>query len=178
MHIGRMGHYDWLESVESDFSKILKLCPQVLIGKCVVISCFDSGPLHATPEEINQGWRQEGDLVIVPCVHSVKDLPHDLYDEWYVFSADTSPDIADVFVNECLTLRSKESLVADAIAAMGVQADIVGAKYFASASEERQLQFWHQLDQIKPESYIGAGDQLIFVSHDANLFDDVRKALS
>jgi hypothetical protein len=178
MKTGLVGQFRWLESTDSDFLKILRLSPEVLIGKCVVISCFDSGPLRATEEEIAKGWQQQGDLVIVPCVDSISDLPYDNYDEWYVFSEETNPEIPDVFVNECLTLRSQESLVAEAVAAMGPQTDIVGVKYFASVSEERQLQFWDQLDRISPESYIGAGDQLVFVSRNAHLFDLVLRALS
>ena len=177
METGMVGQFNWLESTESDFLKILKLCPEVLIGKCLVISCFDSGPLRAAEEEHVKGWQQQGDLVIVPHVNSVSDLPYDNYDEWYIFSNYTNPEITEVFVNAPMTLRSPESLLTDYIAAAGQQVDVVGARHYAQDSAEHQLLFWQEITRIGPESYIGCGDQLIFASQNPELFNAVLKAL-
>lgn len=176
METGVVGQFRWLESADSHFRKMLKLCPEVLIGKCLVISCFDSGPLRATEEELAKGWQQQGDLVIVPRVNSVSDLPYDNYDEWYIFPNYTNPEITEVFVNAPMTLKSPESLLTDYIAA-GQQADVVGARNYAQDSAEHQLLFWHEITGIGPESYIGCGDQLIFASQNPELFNAVLKAL-
>jgi hypothetical protein len=173
MDTGRVEQFYWLESVESDFPKILKLCREVLIGKCVVISCFDSGPLQATKEELAEGWQQLGDLVIVPRVDAVNDLPFDNYDEWYIFPTYTIPEITQVFVNAPMTLRIPELLLHDYHA----HGDAVGARRYAEQEAATQLMLWHEIKRINPESYLGFGDQLIFVSQNPDSFSTVLRAL-
>jgi len=171
METGQVGEYRWLEGKGRQFETVLHRCPQVFVGKCVAISSFDSGPLRPTPEELKRGFRISGELAILACVDQVSDLPWDNYDEWYVFPTDTNPEIREIFVNAPMTLRSAASQLKDYIATSCPQADIVGAKHYFDELTEDQRWFWHEIDRVHPESYIGNGDHLIFLSRNRELFE-------
>ncbi len=178
---GQSGEYRWLEGEQSDFRRFLKACPQVFLEKSVVITSFDSGPLQANEEELKKGWLQVGDFVVVPQLKKIEDLPWDQDDEWFVFSSQTEPKMPkdfESFVNGGFTLRNSSEIEAAAIASTGAQADLVGARYFAREQADLQMHFWYQIDQIRPESYIGRGYHFIFATRDKVLYDSVLNALS
>src|SRR5689334_19163480 len=111
-----MGEYDWVQSTQFGIHNLITACPDVVVRKCVVITRFDWGPLTASQDELDKGWEQHGELVVVPAVINPDELPYEQGDEWYVFEARTVPKISEYFVNEgSFTLKEPQVLIADAI---------------------------------------------------------------
>ena len=179
MESGRLDKYHWVESASFDVSKILRSCPEVVLGKFVIITAFDSGPLTLSPEAIARGWCKHGDLAVTSQISSVAELPFDDNDEWYVFPQYTLPQISETFVNDGIfRLASPDNFVRNAIAILVDQADLVGAKHLANRLAERQQIFWEQLRASNAESFIADGNTFMFASSNAELFERVTKAIS
>jgi len=181
MDTGRIAEYEWLEEIEGsghNLRRLIQECPEVFLEKCIVITSFDSGPLIATKEELEKGWEQHGDVVVIPRLEMLRDLPFDQNDEMYVFHNYTKPEIPETFVNDGIfRLASAESYMNEAIATMGSDTDIIGAKYRAERLSKRQNIFWDQLRKCKAESFIGNGHRLSFVSRDSSVFSAVLSVL-
>ena len=185
MHCGNWHDYQWLECVGLSISAVLQSCPEALIERCIVVSSFDSGPLKPTAEEVSKGWRQSGDLLIVPRIRETGELPLDQYDEWYVFATETIPSTIEVFVNDPrFTLLAPAALAAKTLAdaAISSQPDLVGAgRHAAELVEfliERQSVFWRQIGVLNPESYISDGDRFILVTRLPELFAKISAVAS
>jgi len=56
--------------------------PEIVIGKYLVNTSYDSGFLTLSPEEEIIGWRRIGTLAHSPKIESVDQIPHDTFDEW------------------------------------------------------------------------------------------------
>lgn len=149
------------------------------MGKCLVVSLFDSGPLVPTEAEVKLGWQEYGRLAMRPRVDSVADLPHDQYDEWYVFASPTTPEIPEAFIDyPAFTLEpmSVQLELDGAQTAAGSQADGNVIKQEAYKRQQWIDMFWEQMELVRPESYIGDGDNFAFATIDRQLFEKVRNA--
>jgi hypothetical protein len=179
METGSYEDYGWLECVDDgSLHRVLKLCPEFVIGKCLVITSFDSGPLRVSPEELAKGWRQLGKLAVIPHVQDTEELPYDQYDEWLVFPKYAEPEVTETFVNSGLfRLVHSSALEAEAIAAVPNGADIQGARYRAGLLAERQERFWELILRVNPETWIGNGECFMFVSRNSELCRRVLAAL-
>ena len=108
---GTQGQYRWLTSVDHTITDLLRLCPEVLLGKRLAVTSIDSGALRLTEEETNAGWwtrktakstvlgtdgsredREDWKIANSPILHSVHGLPNEThdeccggFDEWHVF---------------------------------------------------------------------------------------------
>lgn len=154
---GQKGSYRWLEIVGTDFGYIadlLELAPQIVQGKYVSITSFDSGPLKLSIEEINEGWYRYGEIAISPCISVNDQIPNEQYDEWYIFDQATPFDDYEVFVN------------------------YGGFSLYAPEHCALQADFWTQLERIRPESYFAEGDRMIWVTCNGHLFGQVCQALA
>jgi hypothetical protein len=164
--VGSEGLYEWLVS-DRQFD-LLKICPEIVVGKYVAITSIDSSPLTPTDEESAAGWEIRGKIAYSPKIQNMKDLPRAGWDEWYIFDNPTdlgTSHLAEnvfevpqeqghvsVFVNYCFALH---------------QADM---KALATL-------FWQQMARIRPESYVADNDYLNFVTMNKTLFASVRNAL-
>jgi hypothetical protein len=178
--VGQTANYRWFATTRHVLHDLLVACPEVVLGKCVVVSSFDSGTLVPTAEELRKGWLAQGRLAVLPYVATVGDLPHDLYDEWYVFASPTIPDVAEIFVNHGgFTLQpvSVSYEFEQAQRAVGFMADLKMIQQKADNQQGLIDSFWAQIERIRPMTYIGDGDNLIFATLDALLFDRVRARL-
>jgi len=169
--LGSQGDYDWLIS-EHTLDELLDLCPDVVLGKYVAVTSFDSGPLCPTDKEKATGWQSRNGIAYSPRVADVSTLPHDLFDEWYVFdcAADLG-ELADPHENVFEQLMQKGR----------VRAFVNFGESFAlhrKESEALMSLFWQQFDLIQPESYIGDGDCLNFVTKNKQMFNNVVEVLS
>ena len=160
LSVGSEGSYDWLVS-DQQFN-LLRLCPQIVLGKYVAITSIDSGEFVPTEKELAVGWQSRGKVAYSPQVRSVEEIPSDGWDEWYIFDrpvdlgtshlAENIFEVAQeeghvsVFVNYCFTLHPPER-----------------AAGLASL-------FWPQIERIRPESYVADNDYLTFVSANKDLF--------
>jgi len=174
MHRGKQGEYYWLEAVSPSIHDILKVCPEFVLGKYLVVTSFDSGPLRLTTPEFEAGWLQHGELAINPSVKSVEDVPYDEYDEWYIFTRTPPLEDFKVFVNYCgFSLRDPEYLLD------GVDPtwDITGIKYDIENMRSWQELFWLQLELKGAETYIASGDRLILATHRPELYERIAEPI-
>lgn len=165
--VGSQSHYEWL--VTDQQFDLLQLCPEIVLGRYLAITSTDSGQLVPTDEETAAGWETRGKVAYSPKVQSIKDLPREGWDEWYIFGNPTDLGTShlqenifevpheqghvSVFVNYCFALHQPEM------------------KNLATL-------FWQQMARIRPESYVGDNDYLSFVSMNKTLFANVRDAVN
>jgi hypothetical protein len=122
--VGSHGEYHWLTMVDCDISTLLRLCPDVVLGKYLAITSIDSGTLHLTERERDEGWwtddaakvfsrtpwsspeyRDDWKVACSPRLSSVHGLPDGTrenccgFNEWYVFEHPVAPGEMEVFVN-------------------------------------------------------------------------------
>lgn len=174
MFTGKQGRYYWLEQVNLRFGDVLKICPEFVEGKYLVITSFDSGSLTLTDEEFGKGWLQHDDLAINPFIESVNDIPYDEYDEWYIFSKAPLLEGFKVFVNDSLfSLRDPEYLTLDAAPTW----DLVGRRDQAERVKDLQELFWLQLELKEPETYISAGDKFILATKKQDLYKKIKSSI-
>lgn len=143
------------------------------MGKQVVVTSFDGGPLRPTPAEMEAGWVSHGDLAISPKVVDVDTLNTGGWDEWYVFARVSELRDIEVFVNYgSFTLAGPSE-------PERVDRTWDKAALASAVAAERDLlsQFWAQLDAVSPESYIADGDVLNVATTDGQLFDRIRSSL-
>ncbi len=131
--------------------ELLSAVPQLVSGKCVIITSFDSGPF--VPDETMRagGWSIKSGLAYSPPVARPDDLPRNQYDEWYVYPSRTEIIPPEVFVNYAgFRLR-----------------------YYAAEVELHGLleRFWLQMEKLRPESYLAEGEVLILATRDPALYE-------
>jgi hypothetical protein len=165
---GAHGDYKWLSS-RHELDDLLRLCPNVLLGKYIAVTSIDSGYLHPVDIEKLAGWEGRECIGYSPMVKSVEALPHEGWDEWYVFAQPTDLGISRLNSN-MFDPPVKPGEV-------GVFVNYGFALYPPDRASLADL-FWSQIERIQPESYIADNDYLTFVTRDARLFDIVAKALN
>jgi hypothetical protein len=169
METGSRGGYFWLTTAEYELHDLITSCPQVVLGKYTAVTSFDSGSLVPNEDEILAGWQSRGGIAYSPKVESVEKLPHDLFDEWYVFE-----------IPRDLGNRYRVNIFETSMEAGQVAVFVnFGPGFSLKSSEAKKLTdlFWLQLELIQPVSFISDGDLLNFVTSDDQLFDSVRAAL-
>ena len=179
IHIGQHGEYQWLTSGEDYMGTLVRLCPEVVIGRYVVVTSMDSGVPWLTEKQKHTGWECRGGAAYSGLVRSTEELFYQRdgpdgpgYDEWYIFESAVDlgevsmrhpflgaqtpkPEGAIVFVNYPFTIHDEDPLY-------GIL---------------RKL-FWAQIEKLQPQSYIADGrDCLTFVSRNAEFFQLVRQQL-
>jgi hypothetical protein len=145
---GKRGNYFWVEWRDDFLGDLLSAFPQIVLGKYLVNTSFDSGSLSLVQEEIEQGWRKHKELTLSPPIKEVSLIPKDQYDEWYVFSSPTTFENYEVFVN-------------------------YGGFSLQDFLVEIQERFWQQLERLAPESFLSEGEHLICVTRNESLFNQV-----
>jgi hypothetical protein len=174
MKFGTEGEYRWLIKTDFDFFDLLENCPDSVLGKCLAIASFDSGPYRLTEAELAGGWEQHKELALIPRVADVRTLRYDQYDEWYLFQGYAVPDINDVFVNDGIfELTPLNEYVEEGVAILGANADLVGLRHRIAIIGQRQQLFWEQLRRTNAESYVAQGNRFAFVTRDHKLFEQV-----
>jgi hypothetical protein len=153
MVTGTRGAYQWIVWESQFLSDLAAAVPDIVRGKYVAITAFDSGRFLPTREMTGQGWSYHLGVAYSPPVEHRIDLPYDQYDEWYVFRSPARIGYPEVFVNYG-----------------GFRLDRPEAEVERRAMAER---FWRQLETLQPESYLAEGDFLIFVTRNPVLFGEV-----
>ncbi len=158
---GARGPYWWLTASEQDMGSLLATCPRLVMDKYLAVTSFDSGPLALSEEEIAAGWRGCNGIAYSPKVLSVEKLPHELYDEWYVFQSPA--ELGQAWKDDLTEAPSRSGHVA-------IFVNYGGFGLFSSPANSLIDLFWRQLVEIQPESFIANGDLLNFVTRDKDLF--------
>ncbi len=178
--IGAHGEYQWLTMAECDISRLLRLCPGVVMDRYLAVTSIDGGALHLTDEEKRDGWRtaeaakvflglpsgerDEHDDWKVSCsprVDSIHGLPNETheeccagFDERYVFERPVPVGEIETFVNW------------------------LGLRLYDPVWNWCADRFWEQMARLGPESYTADGTVFTFATRNAGMFRDVLSALS
>jgi hypothetical protein len=165
MFHGVQGEYRWLETSAHEVYDVLQVCPDVAANKNIVITSFDSGPLQPTSEEIERGWRVSGSAVYIPVGSNVSSIPFEIFDEWYIFHGEAPQRDYRVFVkHDWFTLGPAQAVYTRT----------------GNAFDLRRMQrwFWQEMEQVSPETYLGRGARLKFVTRNPEYFHRVLRGLS
>ena len=164
--VGAQGIYEWL--VTDEQFDLLQICPEVVLGKYVAITSFDSGPLVLSDEEKMAGWASRSNIAYSPKIQEVAILPRDTYDEWYIFGSPV--DLGTSHLRENVFEVPQEERHVSVFVNYG----------FALHPPERAglaYLFWPQMERIRPESYVADNYYLTFVSANKTLFASVLDAV-
>lgn len=165
MFHGAQGEYRWLETSAHEIYDVLQVCPDVVTNKKLVITSFDSDPLQPTEEEMQRGWRASGRSVHIPLGSNISSIPFEVFNEWYIFNGEAPERDYRVFVNhDWFTLGPAQTLYTR----NGNAFDL----------KRMQRWFWQELEQAQPESYLGRGNRLKFVTRNAENFNLVLRSLT
>jgi hypothetical protein len=165
MFHGVQGEYRWLETPAHQIYDVLQVCPAVAANRNIVISSFDSGPLQPTSNEMQRGWRICGRTMHIPVGENVSSVPFEVFDEWYIFTGDSPERDYKVFVkHDWFTLGPAQALYSR----NGNAFDL----------KRMQRWFWQEIEQLAPESYMGRGSRMKFVSRNPEFFNAVLRGLS
>jgi hypothetical protein len=108
-------------------------------------------------DEVIAGWESRAGIAYCPKTESVEKLPHDLYDEWYVFKS--PQDLGNLFQGNVFETSMQAGQVAAFVNFGGFSLHSPEMKALADL-------FWMQLELIQPESFIADGSLLNFVTCD------------
>lgn len=178
MKSGRHGKWWWLETAEHTLDSIVDDCPRVLIGRYVAITAFDSGELIPTAAERETGWTKDGPTAISPVVadvSSLPNLPHDQFDEWWVFDRRPAAFEQEAFVNYgAFSLAPAAELKEGADPSW----DKALIQSHIENREDLQARFWAAMEALQPALFIGDGDRLSVVTSSEAEFDALAEVLS
>jgi hypothetical protein len=164
--IGSQGVYEWL--VTDQQFDLLRICPDVVLGKYLAITSFDSSPLVPTDEEKAAGWQSRNNVAYSPKVQNVSSLPRAEYDEWYIFDSPAALGVSHLAEN-----------VFEVAQEQGHVSVFVNYGFALAPPDRTGLThlFWLQMERIRPESYVADNDYLTFVSANKTLFVSVLNAV-
>ncbi len=147
LQIEKNGVYDWLVTGHP-LEAVLQACPELVVGKYVFVTSFDSGPLDLNPEDTTAGWEGRNDIAYSPQILDPAFIPRDQYDEWYIF--DRPRDLGGLVPGDknVFDVCPQEGKVSTFVNFGGF------AFHDANVADLTGL-FWQQLDWIRPESYVG-----------------------
>jgi len=168
LQTGSMNGYQWLVSTDKEFN-VLERCPDVVLGKYVAITSFDSGPLRLTEEERSAGWSSQCGVAYSPKVQRADTVPQAYFSELYVFASPTNLG----------TLTDPQKNIFESQMQQGQVHTFVNFDFGFHDPEYSDLthMFWQQLGWIRAESYLAENDYLIFVTADPKLFSPVYEGL-
>lgn len=173
---GTRDQFHWLLAYDYALSDILRACPDVVVGKHVAITAFDSGPIRGLSEKDRKaGWELRSEIAYSPQIATVEEFDSfydDSYDEWYVFGspADLGSRIDQQTRNIFQTPPANGEVV-----------PFVNYHDLGLNSPEHPVAslFWQQMSWINPVVYLSDNQTwLTVVSADATLIESVSQKLA
>ena len=182
--IGEHPPYRWLTSTEQYIGTLVRLCPEVLLGRHLAVTSIDSGVPELTDGQAAAHWTARSAVIYSPRLTTLENLFYQRdgpevpgYDEWYLSDVG-QPDLGQPFARDENPFEPADESRAGRLMVF------VNTFVFAIHDPDPITQsvvdmFWRQLERISPESYIADGrDHLTFVSRNNVLFDAVHARLS
>jgi hypothetical protein len=168
LQTGSTNYYQWLVSTDRQLD-VLECCPDVVLGKYVAITSFDSGALRLTEGQRSAGWVSRGEIAYSPEIQHVNMVPQAYFSELYVFGAPTNLGV----------LADPSTNIFESEMQQGQVHTFVNFDFGFHDPEYADLahMFWRQLGWMKAESYLAQNDYLIFVTANARVFAPVYEAL-
>jgi hypothetical protein len=96
---------------------------------------------------------------------NISAIPFEIFNEWYIFSTDSPERDYRVFVkHDWFTLGPAQALYTR----------------HGNAFDLKRMQrwFWQEMEQANPESYLGRGNRLKFISRNPEQYNLVLRGLS
>lgn len=178
IHTGQHGCFYWMTLSDDYSGDILRLCPEVMLGRYLAVTSIDGGIMQASESQQAAGWEVRQDIGYSPKLDHLRDVPHQLdgpdgpgYDEFYTFE------------NPCdLGERRRGNIFQEEFApSPGKTAVFVAWASFVLHRVDGQALtdlFWPQLLRLNPESYVADGTScLTFVTRNKKVFDTVHDRL-
>jgi hypothetical protein len=153
-HIERDGYHalDWQDDPGFFITDRWKQFPELVVGRYLVNTSYDSGCLTLSDSERQEGWRMVGRLAHSPRIRSTDQIPHDQYDEWLVFANPVQVEEFDTMVNS---------------------GGFTPVEYYLDEKRER---FWDQVIRLKPLHVIAENDRVYLLSRDEGLIGRITNA--
>ena len=63
---GEWSNYHLFQASDLSLGSLVEAIPRLVCDRVIVVSSFDSGPLHLTGDDIAAGWRQAASLAVSP----------------------------------------------------------------------------------------------------------------
>jgi hypothetical protein len=166
--------YSWVTSADTGLRELLRAVPELVLGRVVAITSFDSGPLRPTVDRLAAGWATDGDVAVSPPIGTIDEVPFAGWDEMYVLSRRVLLAEPDVFVNyEDFSPNPVQSL-GDLDPALSPS----DAQDVLQGSLGRTMRFWRQLLRLQPRAFLADGTLMTCVVQDEQLFRRVLLALA
>lgn len=177
MFIDQHGKYYWLITKDFSISSLVEKCPEILIGKFLVIKAdydYDSDLTNRISEEMKTKWRAYENMIFSPRLTSLDELSYGILEDWYVFTKPQySFNIDSLASVPGFSLRNPTYLLEEADPTW----DLVLIKDHISHIQKYQEYFWSAIVRYSPESYISYGDNFIYLTKNKKLFEVVKNVI-
>jgi hypothetical protein len=151
-HIERPPYHAFDSPPGSDatMDQLWRAHPDLIVGRFLVNTSFDSGFLTLGPEEQAAGWRMLGDLAHSPRIGDISQVPHDRYDEWLVFEQPVDVPAFETMVN------------------------YLNFTPIDFSWEEKRERFWSQVFALRPLHVLGENDGVYVVTRDLSIAERLK----
>ena len=147
MTSGRHNDYYWIQWEGAFLIPLLLHVPDIVLGRYLINTSYDSGSITLSDEERQEGWRRVGAPTYSPRITDVRSIPHDQYDEWLVFPQPFELQTWQSTINHCgMSLTDPDY--------KGIQDEL-----------------WSQIERVGPESYLAEGARLLFITRNQQLHE-------
>jgi len=165
--VGTHDDYHWL-ATEQFLDDLLKLCPEIVIGKYVAVTSIDSSPFHSSEQERAAGWEHRNGIGYSPVILDPSAIPREGWDEWYIFDFPT--DLGDMAARDASVFQT------DLI--HGQLHSFVNFNFRPTDTDGLAPFFWKQFERIRPLTYVAESDyNLVLITCDSHLFEAAHKAI-
>jgi hypothetical protein len=177
---GVQDDYHWLTAAGDVYiGTLLSICPEIVLGRFVAVTSYDSGFLRLSDRDAAAGWTTRDKIAYSPRITSVDVLSYQCdgtdspgYDEWYVFSEESR--LPPVFEGDRFKFKPDGSQIL-----IFVNTSAFSLHDPEPPSPDTLDRFWTQLKSIGPVAFIAdGGDCLTVVSRDKALLDIVSDRLN
>lgn len=143
---------------------ILRVCHEAAAGKSWAVTAFDQEKFNTVTDDTLQIWQVSGSALLIPPMEDLNQFPHKIFKEFYTFTGAVPHRKFHTFIrHDWFTLGPA--------AANRFQARNVWD------SKRMQRLFWQEMESAQPESYIAAGQRLIFATRNPLYFSTLLRGL-
>jgi len=153
-HIERDGYhvFDWPHPGDFSIAQLWGRFPELVLGRYLVNTSYDSGFLTLSDSERRDGWRMVGRFTHSPQIRSTDQIPHDQFDEWMVFDKPVQVREFDTMVN------------------------FGGFTPIDFGWEEKRERFWEQVVRLSPLHVVAENYGVYLLSRDEELVRRIANA--
>lgn len=146
-------HYhllDWPSREGLTLEHLWQRCPQLVVGRYLINTSYDSGIFVPGESEKAAGWRVIGDHAHSPRIQRTSEIPHDCFDEWLVFDVPTQVSQFETMVNS------------------------VGFTPIDFDWAEKREAYWSQIVRLQPLHVLGENDGVYVITREADIIVQLK----